>query len=104
MILAVNIDIQDRLINRQTGNVTHMEFVQGSIHKVYVKFSDEQADVRPIRSSYLGRQNSWVAIEKCETEIPIKKGLASPNIKRTQFPSTLAWASTVHKVQGLSCC
>ena len=36
-----------------------------------------------------------------ETEIPIEKGSSSPCTKRTQFPSTLAWASTVHKVQGL---
>ena len=55
-----------------------------------------------MRSSYLRRQNSWVAFEKCETEIPIKKALASPNIKRTKFPLTLAWASAVHKFQGLS--
>ena len=55
-----------------------------------------------MRSSYLGRHNSWVAFEKCETEIPIKKGSASPSIKRTQFPLTLAWASTVHRVEGLS--
>ena len=54
-----------------------------------------------MRSSYLGWQNYWVAIEKCKAEIPIKKRLASPNIKPTQFPLTLAWASTVHKVQGL---
>ena len=48
-----------------------------------------------MRSSYLGRQNSWVPIEKCEIEIPIKKGSAYLFIKRTQFPLTLALASTV---------
>ena len=53
-------------------------------------------------SSYVGRQNSWAPIEKCETEISVKKVSALPTIKRTQFPLTLAWASTVHKVQGLS--
>ena len=66
--------------------------------KVYIKFSDEQAGSKEMRSSYLGRQNSWVSIEKYETEISIKKGSVSPSIKHTQFP----WASTVHKVQGLS--
>ena len=55
-----------------------------------------------MRSSYLGRHSSWFAIEKCETEIPIKKGSASPSVNRTRFHLTIAWASTVHKVQGLS--
>ena len=92
VMLTVNVDIQDRLINGQTGNFKHNEFVQASIHKIYVRFSDEPAGLRAMRSSYLGEQNSWVAIEKCETEIPIKKELASSNIKRTQFPLTLALA------------
>ena len=43
--------------------------------------------------TFLGRKNPWVPIEKCETEIPIKKGPASPSINRTQFPSN----STVHR-------
>ena len=64
-----------------TGNAKHILFVPGSIRTLPVKFSDEQAGLRAMRSSYLSRQNLWVAIEKCETEIPIKKGLTSSNIK-----------------------
>ena len=46
-----------------------------------------------MRSSYLGKQNSWVPIKNWEipkTEIPIKKGLAPPTIMRTQFSLTIA--------------
>ena len=63
-MLTVHVDIQYRLIDGQTGNAKHIRFIQGSIHKVYVKVSGEQAGLRAIRSSYFGRQNSWVAIEK----------------------------------------
>ena len=79
-----------------------MSFAQGSVYKVYIKFLDEQAGSKATRSSYLARKNSWAPLEKYETEISIKKGSVSPSIKCTQFPLTLAWASTVHKAQGLS--
>ena len=55
-----------------------------------------------MKPSYLGKRNSWVPIEKCKTEISVRKESASTSIRRTQFPLVLAWASTVHKVQGLS--
>ena len=43
-----------------------------------------------MRSSYIDTRNSWVPIEKWETEISIKKGSASPSVKCTQFSLTLA--------------
>ena len=66
---------------------------------MYVKFSNEQAGLKAMRSSYLGRQNSWVPIQKCEAEIPIKKESASPSIQHSQFLLILAWVFTVYKVQ-----
>ena len=95
VMLTVNKGILDCLINGLTGNIRHIEFTQGTVHKVYVKFSDEQAGLKAMTSTDLSEQNSWVPIEKCETKISIKKGSALPTIKRTQFPLALAWASTV---------
>ena len=56
----------------QAGNISCTEFAKGSVWKVYGKFSDEQTGLKSMRSSYLGRQNSWVPNEKCEAEIAIK--------------------------------
>ena len=79
----------------QTGNINHTEFAQSIVQKSFVKFSDEQAMI----SSYLGRQNYCVSIEKCDAEIPIKKESASSSIKCTKFPLILLWISTFHKVE-----
>ena len=73
-MLTVNMDTQDRLVNGHTGIIRHIEFAQATARKVNVAFSDEQTSSKAMRSSYLGRKNSWVPIEKCETEISIKKG------------------------------
>ena len=92
----VNMGIQHRLINGQTGSIRHIQLAKSSSHKVYVKFCDEQANSKAIRLSFLNRQNSWITIEKCETGTSIKKGTASPFIKHTQFLVTLAKISSVH--------
>ena len=42
IMLTVNLDIQDRLINDQTGNLSCNEFAQGVVRKVYIKFPDEK--------------------------------------------------------------
>ena len=89
IMLTVNIDEDHRLINSQTGIISHIEFAHGSFLRVYVKFSDEQVSSKGMRSSYIGRQNCCVFMAKYETEISIKEGSASPSIKCTQFPLTL---------------
>ena len=48
-MLTVNLDIQDCLINEQTGSNSHIEFAQGSTQKVYVKFSDEEAGLKVMK-------------------------------------------------------
>ena len=103
-VIKFNIEnlIQDRLINSQKGIIRHTGFAQYSSCKVSVKFPDDQAGSKAMRSTYLGRQNSLVPIEKCETEISINNRSASPSIKRPQILLTLAWASTARKGQGLS--
>ena len=52
-----------------------------------------------MRSSYLGWQSSWVPIEKCETDISVKKGSALPSIKCTHLPLRFVWVSTIQNVQ-----
>ena len=55
VIITVNIDTQDHPNNGQAGNIRYIEFAQGSVCKVYVKFSDEIASSKAMKSSYLGR-------------------------------------------------
>ena len=63
---------------------THLLGLQ-SCH-LYIKFSEEKSGSNAMKSPYLGRHNSWVPIEKCETEISIKKGSASPEQGFCRYP------------------
>ena len=63
-MVTVNIITQDHLINGQTGIIRHINFARSSARKVFIKFSDEQPGSKAMRLSYLGRQNSWVFIDK----------------------------------------
>ena len=83
--------------------------VGNKISKIFVKFDNTNVDRKRKMSSALVQQYDSVPIERYETEIRINtKSASSPYIRRTQFPLTLAWACTVHKIQGLNnrcrCC
>ena len=73
VMLTVNLNIQNRLINCQTGNTSHIEFSKGSVRKVFVKYYNEQAGFKAKRSPYQRRKSSWVPIEKFKAKILTKK-------------------------------
>ena len=107
VMLTTNIDIADRLINGQMGTVIKIGLNEKTQkpNMVYIKFDDSDAGKNAItkHSNSFARGNNVIPIEPVLTKIKIRPGKpSSPEIQRTQFPLTLAYACTVHKVQGLT--
>ena len=107
VMLTTNIDIADRLINGQMGPAMKIN-VNKLIQKpsvIYIKFDDERAGNALIQTSgdSFAQQNKVVPIEPVLSKIKVHRGKPSSlELQRIQFPITLAWACTIHKVQGLS--
>ncbi|XP_028517912.1 ATP-dependent DNA helicase PIF1-like [Exaiptasia diaphana] len=107
VMLTSNIDIADRLINGQIGTIMKIQ-VNMNTQKptvIYVKFDDVQAGKTIITKStnQFVKEHNVVPIEPILAKIKIRPGKpSSPEIQRVQFPITLAYAVTIHKVQGLS--
>jgi len=107
VMLTKNIDIGDRLINGQLGTVVRIEVNQNTEKPtvIYIKFDDDKAGnslIQKSTSSFV-RQNRVVPIERILAKIKIHPNKpSSPEIQRMQFPLTLAYAVSIHKVQGLS--
>ena len=107
VMLTTNIDIADRLINGQMGTVIKIGLNEKTQKPniVYIKFDDSDAGKNAVtkHSNSFARDNNVVPIKPVLTKIKIRPGKpSSPEIQRTQFPLTLAYACTVHKVQGLT--
>ena len=107
VMLTTNISIPDRLINGQMGTVFKVDVNQNNQKPtvLYIKFDDPNAgkDLTNTHGNLFARENKVVPIEPVLAKIKIRPGKASsPEIQRVQFPVTLAWACTIHKVQGLT--
>ena len=102
VMLTCNIDVSDKLSNGQIGTVYHTKTnTCGNISKIYIKMEDSNAGLNAMRADRFAIHHNVVPIEKVEKEIKFNKNSpSSPVMKRIQFPLMLAWACTIHKVQG----
>ena len=101
-MLTANVDVSESLANGIRGDVVH--FVtndKNEIDLILVKFDDPTVGKKAIRSSpYHSTFNQAVSLKKHEATF-LAGGKRGSEVSRVQFPLTLAWASTIHKVEGL---
>ena len=95
--------MSDGLVNGARGEIVHIVTNSNSeVTTVLVKFDNEQVGVKARRSSqYRTTYANAVPLSKVEV-VFLAKGKRGAEITRLQFPLTLAWATTIHKVQGLT--
>ena len=103
VMLTVYVDVSDGLVNGARGEVVHI--VSNSQHvvtTVLVNFYNPKVGLKVIQSSpYRATFTSVVPLGKHEVAF-LARGKRGSEITRLQFPLTLAWATTIHKVQGLT--
>ncbi len=103
IMLTTNVDVSDSLVNGARGEVSHIVTDStGNVTSVLVKFYDDKVGKKACQSSqYQTSYPNDVPLNKVEV-VFLAKGKRGSEIARLQFPLTLAWATTIHKVQGLT--
>ena len=72
-MLAVNVDLQDRLVNGQLVTVKHIVLnSQNNVSKIYIKFDDCKVGLKKINNDNFARQHLWIPIDKTTVNIRIK--------------------------------
>ncbi len=103
VMLTSNVDVSDGLVNGAMGMV--VEIICDNDNKVktiIVEFDNPSIGVECIQfSPYKSSFPHGVPIVKYEVQFYVM-GKQGAEITRLQFPLILAWATTIHKVQGLT--
>ncbi|KAI4899975.1 hypothetical protein NFI96_003455, partial [Prochilodus magdalenae] len=100
VMLVKNIDVADGLVNGAFGSVTEICFDADDDFpsKIYVTFENERIG-KNVRAKNLCLKPG---LEKATPIQPEEERVTKSGGMRRQFPLKLAWACTVHKVQGLT--
>ena len=102
VMLTANVDVADGLVNGARGEVVHVVTNNNNVTSVLVKFDNNRVGLKSIQTSpQRARFPNAVPLNKYEV-VFFAKGKRGSEIKHLQFALTLAWATTIHKVQGLT--
>ena len=103
VMLTTNVDVSDGLVNGARGEVVRVVTNNSrQVTSLLVRFDNNRVGYKAIQTSqYRSRFPHAVPLSKYEV-VFFAKGKRGSEIKRLEFPLTLAWATTIHKVQGLT--
>jgi ATP-dependent exoDNAse (exonuclease V) alpha subunit len=100
-MVTVNIDVSDGLANGACGSVVGIDNTNDTVHVILVEFDNRRVGLKAItESQYRQTYPTAVPIKRHNVQFYTGRGRRSVQAQRTQFPLTLAWACTIHKVQG----
>ena len=71
-----NIDIYDRLINRQIGNAVDVKFQGKQVTPKSVRFDDDQARSRKMATDAVSKSYRGIPIERSEASFNLRKKLS----------------------------
>ena len=96
-MLIKNEAVNDGLVNGVMGTVVQIpDFQEGSLPNcVFINFDNEKVGKNSNLQKFINKKRC-VGIEPSIEDIALRNGI------RKQYPLRLAWACTVHKVQGLT--
>ena len=102
-MLTTNVDVSDGLVNGARGEVVHVVTSNDNkVTHILVKSDNPDVGAKAKQSSqYCHQYSDAIPLIKHEV-VFLAKGRRGSEVTRLQFPLTLAWAITVHKVQGLT--
>lgn len=101
VMVTVNVNVSDGLANGVCGTVVGIETTGDQVVAILVKFDSSRVGKDAIaQSQYRQRYPEAVPIVRQEVQFYTGRGRQSVEARRTQFPLTLAWSCTIHKVQG----
>ncbi len=102
VMLTTNVDVSDGLVNGARGEVIHIVTNNDNkVSHVLVKFDNHDVGAKAKQASSFRGYLEAVPLSRHETKF-LAKGKRGSEVTRVQFPLTLAWATTIHKVQGLT--